>query len=67
MTESQQPSVYTSILITLVPALLVVALRFYPARLRKVTLWWDDYLAVIALVRLAPSATLPPDDDYVSH
>lgn len=61
MTASQQPSVYTSVIITLVPAILAVVLRFYPARLRKVSLWWDDHLAVFALVRrrLAPSALLP--------
>jgi hypothetical protein len=42
--------VYTSIIITLVPAILTVALRFYPKRIRKIKPWWDDWIALFALV-----------------
>ncbi|OAQ57564.1 hypothetical protein VFPPC_12360 [Pochonia chlamydosporia 170] len=50
MTESLQPRIYTSLITILVPALLLVCLRFYARRLKRVKLWWDDYLAVLSLV-----------------
>lgn len=50
MTASRVTSVYTSIIITLVPAILTVALRFYPKRIRKIKPWWDDWIALFALV-----------------
>lgn len=43
--------IYMSILIPLVPAALIVILRVYARRIKNLTLWWDDWLAFLSLVR----------------
>ncbi|KHN94008.1 uncharacterized protein MAM_08137 [Metarhizium album ARSEF 1941] len=48
--ESITYTVYTGIFATLIPSSLLLGLRFYARRLKRVPLWWDDYLAVLALV-----------------
>lgn len=50
MRQSIQVDVYASVLITLVPAILSFGLRFYARRIKKVPLWWDDWLAVVGFV-----------------
>ncbi|CAM1500530.1 Fc.00g096920.m01.CDS01 [Cosmosporella sp. VM-42] len=50
MRESIQSDVYASVLITLIPAILCFGLRFYARSIKKVPLWYDDWLAVVGLV-----------------
>lgn len=52
MAESIQYGVYASILATLIPSSIILCLRFVARKLKRVSLWWDDYLAVLALVCL---------------
>ncbi|KAH7137734.1 integral membrane protein [Dactylonectria macrodidyma] len=49
MVESLQPSVYACILINLFLACLAIGLRFYSRMIQKAKLWFDDYLAILAL------------------
>ncbi|KAK2609373.1 hypothetical protein QQS21_002154 [Conoideocrella luteorostrata] len=49
MAESIVSGVYASIIATLIPSSLLLTLRFYARRLKRVSLWWDDYLAVLSL------------------
>ncbi|KAK9438642.1 hypothetical protein VB005_06789 [Metarhizium brunneum] len=49
MTESITHTVYAGILTTLIPASILLGLRFYARRIKHAPLWWDDYLAVLAL------------------
>lgn len=58
MRESIQADVYTSVLITLVPAILSFGLRFYARSIKKVPLWWDDWLAVVGMVCVFPDPEL---------
>ncbi|KAH6983707.1 integral membrane protein [Ilyonectria destructans] len=58
MGESLLPNVYVCISINLFLALLVLGLRLYARILKKVQLWYDDYLAILALMSaLAYDAT----------
>jgi hypothetical protein len=47
-----QPDIYAAISITWVAAFLALGLRLKARRMTKMNLWFDDYFAVIALVRL---------------
>ena len=50
MASSRQGDVYAGVIAPLVPACIVICLRFYARRLRRNRVWWDDYLAVLALI-----------------
>lgn len=48
-----QPDIYAAISITWVAAFLALSLRLKARRMTKMSLWFDDYFAIIALVGLA--------------
>ncbi|KAI7772334.1 hypothetical protein LZL87_007695 [Fusarium oxysporum] len=48
-----QPDIYAAISITWVAAFLALGLRLKARRMTKMNLWFDDYFAIIALVRFA--------------
>lgn len=50
MLQSMRPGIYAAILVTLVPAVICFLLRFYARRIKHVSLWWDDHLAVVGFV-----------------
>ncbi|KAF7560213.1 hypothetical protein G7046_g3921 [Stylonectria norvegica] len=58
MGQSIRPDVYASVLITLIPAILCFGLRFYARRVKKVPLWYDDWLAVVGLFVAKPCTLL---------
>lgn len=58
MRQSIRPDIYASILVTLVPAVISFGLRFYARRIKHVSLWWDDHLAVVGFVSFAHSSPL---------
>lgn len=57
MRGSLRPDVFAAMLCTLIPALLALALRIHARVSRKVKLWYDDYLAIAALVCISPRKT----------
>ncbi|KAK8115766.1 hypothetical protein PG984_012268 [Apiospora sp. TS-2023a] len=46
--ESRQPEVYGAVTITLVAATTALVLRIIARRMKKMALWFDDYLAMVA-------------------
>ncbi|KAK7991458.1 hypothetical protein PG988_000252 [Apiospora saccharicola] len=46
--ESRQPEVYGAVTITLVAATTALVLRIIARRMKKLALWFDDYLAMVA-------------------
>ncbi|KAI1033749.1 hypothetical protein LB503_011132 [Fusarium chuoi] len=50
-----QPDIYAAISITWVAAFLALSLRLKARRMTKMSVWFDDYFAIIALVGLALS------------
>lgn len=48
--ESRQPEVYGAVTITLVAATAALVLRIIARRMKKLALWFDDYLAMVAWV-----------------
>lgn len=48
--ENRYPEIYAGTIILLVVATAVVILRLYARRLSVVSLWWDDWTLVVALV-----------------
>lgn len=51
LNEDLQPNVYAALGICHTLACVAVALRLYARRLKAQSLWWDDWLIVVALVR----------------
>ena len=50
---------YALAIVLSILATVAVVLRFYARRLKKVSLSWDDYLIVLALVMFLPGVRSP--------
>lgn len=48
---NRQPEIIVAVTVTFGAATIILALRVVARKLRKVTLWLDDWLAVLAWVR----------------
>ncbi|KAK8069891.1 hypothetical protein PG994_006507 [Apiospora phragmitis] len=46
--ESRQPEIYGAVIITLIAATSALVLRLIARRMKKLALWFDDYLAIVA-------------------
>lgn len=57
MTDKLVRTIYESTLISLRAAFIFICLRFFARRYKRVPLWYDDWFALLALVRLF---LLPP-------
>lgn len=53
MAADKQAGVWACTIITFIPATLTFILRFYARSLKQIPLWWDDYLAILAFVRIS--------------
>jgi len=49
-----QPNLYAAVIITPIIAIIAVSLRFLAQRLVHASMWLDDWLTLIALVRYLP-------------
>lgn len=56
--ETMQPDVWAVILVPLIPAGMVLCLRFYARSIKSVPLWWDDWLAILSFVRFAKALAI---------
>jgi hypothetical protein len=61
-----QPNLYVAVIATPILAILVVALRFISKRLVRSSMWLDDWLTLVALVRYSPTQELPILDNNVA-
>ena len=61
-----QPNLYAAVIATPILAILVVALRFISKRLVRSSMWLDDWLTLLALVRYSPTQELPILDNNVA-
>ena len=48
--ESRQPEIYVAVTVTLIASTTALILRLVARRWKKLALWFDDYLAIIAWV-----------------
>jgi hypothetical protein len=61
-----QPNLYAAVIATPILAIMVVALRFISKRLVHSTMWLDDWLTLVALVRYSPIQEPPILDNNVA-
>jgi hypothetical protein len=61
-----QPNLYTAVIVTLILAIIAVALRFFARRLVHTSMWLDDWLTLVALVRYSPIQEIPILDNNVA-
>jgi hypothetical protein len=54
-----QPDLHAALIITLILAVAAVALRFLARRLVKASIWLDDWLTLLALVRYSFDQEIP--------
>lgn len=50
LSGSRQINVYVCLGVTLAAAVTTLILRLAARRITKISLWWDDYLAILAFV-----------------
>lgn len=50
--ETLQPNLYASAIICIIASYVAVALRLFARRLKAQALGWDDYMIILALVRI---------------
>ena len=61
-----QPDIYAAVIITLILAVTAVALRFIARRLVKASIWLDDWLTLVALVRYSSIQEFHPSSIITS-
>jgi hypothetical protein len=54
-----QPNLYAALIVTPILAIIAVALRFFARRLVHASMWLDDWLALVALVRYSQIQEIP--------
>ena len=50
LSESQQPSIYASIITLWILSVIVTGLRFLARRITHLPLWWDDWFMLLGVV-----------------
>lgn len=61
--ETLRPNIYAATGISLLLAYVCVSLRLYGRRLQGQSLWWDDYMSIVALVSQFNSHDEPTIDE----
>jgi hypothetical protein len=61
-----QPNLYAALIVTPILAIIAVALRFSARRLIHSSMWLDDWLTLVALVRYSPIQEIPILDNNVA-
>jgi hypothetical protein len=60
-----QPDLHAAVIVTLILAVTAVVLRFLARRLVKASIWLDDWLTLVALVRYYSAQEFPQLDNNV--